>query len=355
MIIYFDTNVLLTLYLHPRTIVESLLKELETNFGNDIVIPFRVVFEFGKNRQEYIHTNFRTNLLAMAENKIHDANNKILSALKSLNAIKELDSFNTDYSKLISEYSTKTDEAFTEILRQVGSAKSEFRSSFSDNDDPVRDFVNRHASKVSYSNNRLIELTMIYDTRARCGIGPGKTDFGKKPSAIDPFVRAGDFIIWYEILNNVPRNEEAVFITEEKKADFFGLDGGIDPYLQSEFDETNPTATIEFLSLHDFLKTYIYESCDDQLLVSYFEGKRKKYEEIFNEKSFVDDCLDNYYDLPYDFLDDHISDGLDGYSIDSFDEIVVDDVERVTPFADVDLEYHSDTKTITGTIQKLMA
>lgn len=338
--IYFDTNVLLQLYLYPREKIELLLSILEENYGDDIVIPFRVLFEFDKNRKEYLAKNFKTNLLSNVESEVHGQENEIAKCIKSLKNKKGINSFNTDYDVLIAELEKKTKEIFSRIFKQIDNCKSEYKSSYSDTDDPINDFKEAHASIKKYTNAQLLDLTNLYDTRVKCGIGPGKTDAGKKSSKHDLFARAGDFIIWKEMLENNYQADAITFITNETKQDYWGNDGKIDDYLESEFIAFNPGKRIDIILFFDFLVDEVFPRCSEHTdLISFFTERRNEYRAIFDDKDFVDGCIDWFYDPKNIDIDKHASEAIDGYNIDFFYDTDVTEANIISNKEDILLEY----------------
>lgn len=107
-------------------------------------------------------------------------------------------------------------------------------------------------------------------------IAPGLTDNKKEAYPDDPFRKAGDYFIWYEMLYKHPKSEtitDVIFVTDESKGDFWDSKGSntINHFLEKEFSKVNPTIHLSFYHFYDFLKNILRYSKSIYDLVEKYE------------------------------------------------------------------------------------
>ena len=92
-------------------------------------------------------------------------------------------------------------------------------------------------------------------------------------------------------------NGEIVFVTNEKKADFWEGDSPLkfNSFLLEEFNEyAVKGCTLIPLSFEKFLAEYVFDLIDDIELMGFLQGRRRIYNEILNNKDYLKVIEDEY-------------------------------------------------------------
>ena len=327
--IYFDTNVLLGLYIYPKDKAEKLIDVLENNF--EIIIPERVYIEFDKNKKSYLKGNNKTNLAKQLKEEVNTSIAGIKKSVESLERKNRFKRFNTNYFDIILEIKTYLKKQFELLDNEVKNCEDEYLDNeFTEEDDTISIFVENCRSDFKTNIKTKIELLALFDARVKSKIPPGLSDSNKDDKK-DPFARAGDFFIWREILEAAKDyNDEIVFVTNEKKADFWEGDSSsrFNSFLLEEFNEyAGKECTFIPLSFDKFLAEYVFDLIDDIELLGFFQERRRIYNEILNHKDYLKVIEDEYsYYFDEKILNFDLYQCICGGNIEELEDIELDEV-----------------------------
>ena len=348
MALYFDTNVFLSLYMYPLWVTRSILEALDSIFGEKIIVADRVFFEFQKNKEFYLKSKTKTSVLTQIINEVNDQKKNIINSIGSLSLKSEINRFNSDYMSKVENLKNTVDSTFMDIISELKMLEINNPSEYAD-DDIIGDFVLKHKSDRVFSLKEKLLSATEYEARIANNIGPGITDATKKNDSSDPFRRLGDYLFWKEILEASQKFRTVIFVTNEKKKDFWSKNEKmhLDGFLLKEYDEAScGNSVILALPFASFVEQYLYNNMTDQPDVIGFLDKRKSmYDSVFKEKDFLELCLEDAERIGLD-LDDHIGDSIEYSSIDSFDQLDLEDTSIISDFNGIDLEYDYDQQTI---------
>lgn len=225
--IVFDTNVLLDLYRLSNPSREDWLKTL-ASIKDRVFMPYRIGYEFIKNRQSVIRTEKIENENILKFIDVEFA--KLETLFKSNSRIK-------DHVPLM----MKSKNDFLSAVQKEIEAYPDFLD-----DDKIFESLAVVFSKKTgedFSAQNIAEIEKLGEERFRKLIPPGFKDNNKK----DPNDKFGDLILWKQILNfSKTKNKDIIFVTRDEKEDWWEIVKGqkIGPHflLRVEFTkETNKT------------------------------------------------------------------------------------------------------------------
>ncbi|MFD3430815.1 PIN-like domain-containing protein [Nocardia fluminea] len=226
-----DANILLSLYRVNGDQRAQIIQVLE-KVADRIWIPYQVALEYQRNRLKVasgVNKAFDA-IEAIPEGSLSKIREDACRALQDLSKTVEEKVRDREIRKRIQAEFEKTQEGLTEYLQQrkVEMAK-EFNSirknhtlDFDDvqNGDPVRAALDRILKAGNVGDPPNAETLEVRRTEAgrriENDIPPGYEDAGDKD---DP---AGDYLIWFELLDHAKSSERRVlFVTDDVKDDFY--------------------------------------------------------------------------------------------------------------------------------------
>ncbi|MBD5135621.1 MAG: DUF4935 domain-containing protein [Lachnospiraceae bacterium] len=258
-IIVLDTNVLLELYRQPANIsldVISALKKIQ----NNIYVPRQVYDEYLKNYHK---------TCGEEKKKYKKVTKELSDSLKTLqdDIAKKIGEYRkhnyTDISKLQNDLNEKIKDSQNIITNFEKSHHAEIQLNidFLEND-KVKEFVDllhnqgNIGKKIPFSKKLLLlqEGQIRYDNL----IPPGFRDSEKNGEA-----KYGDLFVWKDIITIAKeKNSNIIFVCNDTKEDWWEKNKDIPIDLRQELDEefleTNPSLSINFLTLDKFF-SYLAE------------------------------------------------------------------------------------------------
>ncbi|MGI8489940.1 PIN domain-containing protein [Pectobacterium sp. S5] len=247
-LIFLDTNVLLLPYvakqLGKQDIKEIQKLYVELKSEGKLFISDRVAREFIKNRDNKISDIVKA---------LSDDNSRI-KQLESLSKIfqetsqfEELENLSTKINELIVNYKKKHNKMVDEVKSWKG-------------EDPITtiyDKVFDSKNVISVSDSEEVLLTE-WGYRKKMRIPPGYKDSEKDDTGV------GDFLIWKSILQlGKEQQKDIIFITGEKKSDWFTLSNNEPISVRSELnDEFRRTTgkSIGLMNLAGLLSVYKFST-----------------------------------------------------------------------------------------------
>lgn len=203
----FDANVLLNLYRYSNETRDEILKIL-TKISERIWIPYQTAFEYHKRRLDVI---------AQQEKTYDDIINLIVKTQEELE--NQLLSNMHPFIKDAEQHMEKAKNIFKELDNKLREQKEEWIKLTQD--DHIKESItNLFNDKVgkSFSQEKLNELYNEGNKRYNENIPPGYED-AKNKKGNDKF---GDLILWFQTLEKAKEsNKSIIFITDEKKADWW--------------------------------------------------------------------------------------------------------------------------------------
>lgn len=328
--IILDTNILLDLYRLPAKNSIEIIKLFEELMDN-LFIPHQVYKEFteekykvsgnAKKKYEQIEKDIKTAINIFSNRLISNTN-----GYRRYNYC-DIDKLQNDINVKIEELHNITKKYIDDHKIEIEENKDFLQS------DKVSVFLNKlkhkeHiGKKVEYSV--LLNILREGELRYNNSLPPGFMDIDKK--GIDKY---GDLIIWKEILNTFD-NKNIIFITNDKKEDWWELDKHKNPIemrreLKNEFLENNNGVKITFFTFNIF-----YE----------YMSKKLKWKDLNTNLILGIDCFVKYLknnskfkrDIRYEFdkfiKDIELSDYVNVFFTDSeleFDELNISDSGEVS-------------------------
>jgi len=247
-IIFLDTNVLLLPYV-AKQLGKQDIKEIQNLYvklksEGRLFISDRVAREFIKNRDNKISDIVKS---------LSDDNSRI-KQLESLSKIfqetsqfEELENLSTKINELIVNYKKKHNKMVDEVKSWKG-------------EDPITNiydkvFDSKNIISISDSEE---ELLTEWEYRKKMRIPPGYKDSEKDDTGI------GDFLIWKSILQlGKEKQKDIIFITGEKKSDWFTLSNNEPISVRSELNDEFRRMTgksIGLMNLAGLLSVYKFST-----------------------------------------------------------------------------------------------
>lgn len=263
-VVVLDTNVLLMPYKIERTSLEEIKNVFKMLSQNErLFIPGQVAREFADERPEKLKNIYKE--LNEKISKISDLGEK-----KEYPFLENLE----DYQSML-DLEEEINELIKEYRKKVNKIQDEIRSW--NWDDPV--------SKVYYeifNSDNIIKLQLCDDEKEKIEkklqyrykhqIPPGYKDSSKNDQGI------GDFLIWKSILKKGnEREEDVIFVTQEKKPDWWhkSVDQRLYPRYEliDEFNRKTNGNTLHIINLSSLLDLY---DVDEDIVTEIKEEESKK-------------------------------------------------------------------------------
>ena len=245
-----DTNVLLDLYRYGaqlRTDVFSTLGRVKTR----VWVPYHVLLEYHENRvtvllEQDVQFDKVKGIIEKSERDlIAKFENEQLSSRRSMIDCRP---FLAELHKITEGFSRAIDLEYTKYPNRL--SHDEIRAAI---DDLIED-------RVTPAPANQADLDGIYKeakTRYECSVPPGYEDSGKSRTLIHRGLRYerkyGDVLVWKEIISiaRLTKAEHVVFITNEKKADWWNVVRGkiIGPRIEL-IDELNLCSQAKSLTMY---------------------------------------------------------------------------------------------------------
>ena len=272
LLVIFDTNALLDLYMIHPLALEEIISKFEKEKAM-FWLPEQVYWEFNNHskKKRECALNVIKNASTSARDKIAQTSDQIKKELLYLknNAI-------LADEKIISEIEEKLNEIRYQIKDELEALNTEYKKRMgiiSESQDVIDMFVNQiHKANPPYllTEVQRIELYEEGELRSKYNIPPGLTDIDKEDSnkAVIYRRRYGDFLIWKDVLRKTTelvhtlKDEDklcVIFVENEKKGDWWIKRGEptIAPELKEEFDSiAKGKAEFEMMNFTDFLTKY---------------------------------------------------------------------------------------------------
>lgn len=232
-----DTSVLLDLYRYPEEARKELIGIFE-KIADRLWIPYYVALEYQRNRLNTISSQKETfnevkNIIEAGIRKIKGEETSINNKLSQLNLEKRhssisVESFIKSLRESIENISSSSNKFFDELT-----IKEQEQLSVMDLD-PIRARIDELlAGRIGKPPSNQESLNEIYkecQARVDKSMPPGLIDYRTKKDepdesfyyqGIEYHRQYGDIIIWLDILGKCQEHESVIFITSEKKDDWW--------------------------------------------------------------------------------------------------------------------------------------
>lgn len=292
--LYFDTNVLLNLYSYPFEIVDELINLIEDKY--DVIIPAQVIIEFRRHHKTEMKKEKSNNVFVRSKNNLMKRFGELKRDVSDLSKDYVFKHSSAKLKDIINNINASIDNNGKILIDEADELTKSFHYRY-DSDDIVEKFVSRNSSSFILNEEKKNELSSLYISRVTLGIKPGLTDFAKIKEKIvgsdsnDKYRPCGDYFIWFEILQNQGSPTDVIFVTDERKCDWWenGQPGIIDSYLKNEFADKNRNTNIDIMLFPCFLTTYFssLENVSPQLY-AFIADEQKAYKSIFVDSEFLD-------------------------------------------------------------------
>ncbi len=354
--IFFDTNVLLSIYSYSLTTIKEIINALELleKEGYTQIIPATVKLEFKEHYQKSRSRTGNEYPLAVFRKGFNKQKDLVLGRIEKIRPLKLSEIFDTDIDKKIEEYIYDTELHLDEIEDRLNNLeKKENYKEINDSNDCLYTYVEGH-SLLPLSFEQKLDFASKAEIRFINNIKPGLSDRTKKEKYV--FQKYGDVFIWYEILNNTIDGDEIIFIENEKKDDWWDKEKPniIAQELEEEFKERFPNSKLVMMKFYDFyvstLEKHI-DSSDAKLEINRIKDKLNEYLSSI--------------DIKYD-LEQKILDNIDILKIEKFLKGNELEEGRISDLLEIDIKkididkdtfqpiYDGDYGTICGKSKALM-
>lgn len=282
-IFVFDTNVLLNVHRFSEETSKQILEAFESK-KERLFLPYRIAEEYHEN----LYTVYE---------EINKGYNDLLSDLKKVNnRLQHSGRLPVVKKEIIEDLKRSVENVYKDIETKIINSNRLF------NDDSKKETIaDIFEGKIGerYSEEKIIELNKIAEKRFLNKIPPGYKDDGKKGNS-----KYGDFIIWMQIIDFAKDKNDIIFVTEDKKDDWFiekkGKTIGPRPELIKEFlDSTNRNILI--MNFSNYLKN-VEKFNEDTILEikdinlgSVKPESEFKYSEL--DRNYFPDDEDNYFGI----------------------------------------------------------
>ena len=235
--LFLDTNVLLLFYKVSNKVKNNFLNFLKDNIDN-IYITEHVKNEFLKSRLKVINEDY-LKVVSDVPKELKKQSNKITNFINiNKSILEDYDEIYLDLKEIESELTRTHDKLNVEINKNLEKNKNI----------KYNDILLEEYSRIQIVNNITEnELTFIkekynYLKEKASIVFPGMMD-GKQKNENDD----GDFIIFHEMMKYMKEyNTSVVFLTNDKKKDWFEIDGNNKRHPQINYIESTYNNTQQF-------------------------------------------------------------------------------------------------------------
>lgn len=249
--VVFDTNVLLNVYRYSESASKEILDAFE-GIKDRLFLPYRIVEEYHEN------------LFTVFEEIQHNYQKLLKELENAISQLKHKGKHPVIQEVLIGEHSESIDKVYKDIECKIADAGNLFK-----NNDKKERIATIFEGKIGENYN----LEKLYELKGKAEIRfANKIPLGYNDAKKNVDKRYGDFIIWMQMIEFAQNKCNLIFVTEDKKDDWFLVRKGITirprPELIKEFfDETKKRILImNFESyshlLNEFKATTISEIKD---------------------------------------------------------------------------------------------
>lgn len=309
-IIFFDTNALTGIYSYSLNSIKEIVsafEDLEKTKEFRVVVPATVYEEYKRHYHKSRSRSGDKYPLSVFRNNFNQQKGLITGRLSKIRNIKLSTIFSTNIDILIDKYQSDTHLYLQQIEKELKDLEDNASDDeINDSNDILFKFVESHKLPPLSLEKKLI-IASKADVRFSQNIKPGLSDQNKKEDY--PFQKYGDVFIWYEILENVPSGDNAIFIENETKDDWWEEKKGnkIAHELEEEFVEKLPGSQINMLSFDAFYSSYLeslISNSETKVEISQVRDKLNDYlngtvllSSLENEIQFIldDQDIDDYF------------------------------------------------------------
>lgn len=275
LLIVFDTNVLLDLYLLPKEPLTHIINQLAKK-SNMLCITNQVYKEFMSNHNSNIERQLSLckNINQKLSGDINQIKNYINSVLS--NEAKYKSHKFKNFKETVTTGLDNTLKQIKEQLEEIDVDMNKENGCISEEQDIIKAFVESIRKDSVFTQMQLVDIFEEGEKRFKYNIPPGFTDANKDKNSksnkdksapketlvMQNVKKYGDLILWKEILHEAKQYIcNVVFVQNEKKEDWWELDQRkkrkIATVLQEEFKEvTEGNTELYMMSFNEFLNHF---------------------------------------------------------------------------------------------------
>lgn len=212
----FDANSLLNLYRYSASTRNDFLMALN-KLKERVFMPYQVGYEFHSNRTLVIET-------------LNNSYNSLLTGIKELfekNVKSHLNQFKRHPSIEIESINRLLDEFIKKLAIELDKQKKN-HPNFLTKDDVLKSLTEIYKDKVGqqFTKDEIKNIYVEGKDRYEQQIPPGYKDLETKRKKGEQHIY-GDLIIWKELISYTRReNKNVIFVTDDRKEDWWTLDNG---------------------------------------------------------------------------------------------------------------------------------
>lgn len=315
--IVFDTNALLDLHKYTYGTLSKILDELEDSTKYEIVILDRVYFEYCKNVKRIVNKPLEKHPILNYKDNLKKSLCEIKKRIRNLHLNYLSKTFDTEVDSLIDSFISNELKKFEQDLnKEIKNVESNVTIDKTKNNQRIQSFVEHFYPKNrKWSCSKWLKQVPEIKNRIDLKIPPydpidNVKDNVKDDVQDDYFARYGDFLVWYEFLENIANTNvnEVLFIENEKKVAFWENNNYKEffPYLINEVSEICPNVKFTPMSFEGLILSMQHEF--EVSVIQEVNSLREEIENIYKNDEYIENSID-FLAIPD--LDNQINDILE--------------------------------------------
>lgn len=166
-LVYFDTNILLNFYHESYKVSKFIIEELEKQKDIMLIVPYRVCFEFAKDRNVIIKRIRSKDPIKKTKREIESSFVKMSEVIESI-GYEQNNQKQLVFKETIEKLTDITNTSKLTLNKELDNLSKSFTFEY-DKDDCVQKFVTSH--KSNYNPNYQEELSLAEAYSSRCCFG----------------------------------------------------------------------------------------------------------------------------------------------------------------------------------------